>query len=55
MYPSIQIYINRINKLIFKIKDGYKLELETPETTKLFGSKKTKTKQKIENMCEVLK
>ena len=28
----IHIYINRINnRLIFKVKDGYKLELQTPE------------------------
>ena len=25
---------------MFKIKDGYKLELQTPETMKLFGSAK---------------
>ena len=30
--PLIHVYVNRINnKLVFKIKDGYKLELETPE------------------------
>ena len=35
--PPIQAYINRINnRLVFKIKDGYKLELQTPETMKLF-------------------
>ena len=29
--------MNRINnRLVFKIKDGYKLELQTPETMKLF-------------------
>ena len=28
------------NRLVFKIKDGYKLELQTPETIKLFGSTK---------------
>ena len=39
--PSIHVYINRINnRLVFKIKDGYKLELQTPETMKLFGNKK---------------
>ena len=39
--PPINIYINRINStLVFKIKDGYKLELKTPETMKLFGSTK---------------
>ena len=31
--PFIHIYINRINdRLVFKIKDGYKLELQAPET-----------------------
>ena len=31
--PSIYVYINRINnKSVFKIKDEYKLELQTPET-----------------------
>ena len=29
--PPIHVYINRINKrLVFKIKDGYKLGLPTP-------------------------
>ena len=37
--PPIDIYISRINnRLVFKIKDGYKLELQMPETIKLFGS-----------------
>ena len=37
--PPIHVYINRINnRLVFKIKDVYKLELQTPETMKLFGS-----------------
>ena len=37
----IHIYINRMNnRLVFKIKKGYKPELQTPETTKLFGSAK---------------
>ena len=36
--PPIHDYTNRINNiLVFKIKDGHKLELETPETMKLFG------------------
>ena len=39
--PLIHVYINIINnRLVFKIKDGYKLELQTPETMKLFGSTK---------------
>ena len=42
--PPIHVYINRINKrLVFKIKDAYKLELQTPETLKLFGSTKKLT------------
>ena len=39
--PSIHVYINRINnRLVFKIKDGYKLELQMRETMKLFGRTK---------------
>ena len=38
---TIHAYIDRINnRLVFKIKDGYKVELQTPETMKLFGSTK---------------
>ena len=41
------VYNNRINnRLVFKIKDGYRVELQTPETMKLFGS----TKSLIENI-----
>ena len=37
----IHVCINRINnRFVFKIKDGCKLELQTPETMKLFGSSK---------------
>ena len=47
--PPIHIYINRINnRLVSKIKDGYKLELQKPETMKLFGSTK-KIIDKIKN------
>ena len=36
--PPIHIYINRINnRLVFQIKDEYKLELQIPEKMKLFG------------------
>ena len=39
--PSVQIYPNKIkNRIIFKIKNGYKLELLTPETMKVLGSTK---------------
>ena len=38
---SIQIYPNKIkNRIVFKIKTGYKLELYTPETMRLLGSTK---------------
>ena len=41
--PSVQIYINKIeNRVTFKIKNGYSLELLTPETMKLLGSTKNK-------------
>ena len=37
----IHIYINSMNnRLVFKIKNGYKLELQTPEKIKFFGSTK---------------
>ena len=37
------MYINRIeNRITFKIKSGYYLELLTPETMKLFGSPENK-------------
>ena len=39
--PPIHIYINRINnRLVFKIKYGYKLELQTPETMELSSNTK---------------
>ena len=46
--PSIRIYVNKIqNRITFKIKSGYYLELLTPETMKLLGSAEIKiTKDK---------
>ena len=39
--PPIQIYPNKIkNRIVFKMKTGYKLELLTPETMRLLGSTK---------------
>ena len=39
--PPVEIYPNKIkNRIVFKIKTGYKLELLTPETMKLLGSTK---------------
>ena len=41
--PSVQIYVTEIeNRITFKIKSGYSLELLTPETMKLLGSTKNK-------------
>ena len=41
--PSVQIYVNKIeNRITFKIKDGYSLELLTPGTMKLLGSTENK-------------
>ena len=37
----IEIYPNKIrNRIVFKIKTGYRLELLTPETMRLLGSTK---------------
>ena len=37
--PPIQIYPNEIrNRIVFKVKTGYKLKLLSPETRKLLGS-----------------
>ena len=44
----IQIYPNKINRIIFIVKTGYKLELLSTETLKLLGStKKDVDKDKI--------
>ena len=50
--PSIKIYSNKIrNRIVFKIRKGYKLELLTPETMKLLGNtKKLLIKIKMEKM-----
>ena len=39
--PPVEIYPNKIkNRIVFKIKTGYKLELLIPETMRLLGSTK---------------
>ena len=54
--PPIHVYIDRINnKLVLKIKDGFKLELQTSETMKLFGCTKilidkTKNREKVPSL-----
>ena len=57
--PPIHVYINRINNRLVFEKNGYSQELETPETMKLFGSKKkrideTKIGKKVPNL-EIIK
>ena len=46
--PSVKIYVHKIeNRITFKIKNGYSLELLTTETMKLLGSTENKiTKDK---------
>ena len=40
---SVKIYLNKIeNRITFKIKNGYSLELLIPETMKLLGSTENK-------------
>ena len=57
--PPIYVYINRTNnRLVFKRKDEYKLELQTPETMKLFHStkkliNKTKNGENVPSLEEV--
>ena len=47
--PPVHIYVNKTkNRIVFKIKTGYKLELLTKETMQLLGSeKKTLIKTKM--------
>ena len=54
--PSIRIYVNKIeNRITFKIKSGYYLELLTPETMKLLGSTESKitTNKNSENVPQL--
>ena len=54
--PSIKIYVNKIeNRVTFKIKNGYYLELLTPETMKLLGNTESKiTKIKMAKMFLII-
>ena len=55
--PPIQIYPNKIkNRIVFKIKTDYKLELLTPETMRLLGSTnvdKDKNSEKVRKLESV--
>ena len=49
--PSVQIYVNKIeNRVTFKIKDGYSLDLLTSETINILGS--TENKITKDKSCE---
>ena len=52
--PPVQIYVNKIkNRIVFKIKTGYKLELLSEETMGLLGSsKKTLIKTNMEKLYQ---
>ena len=51
--PSLMIYLNKIeNRIVFKIKTGYYLELLMPETMNFLGSTKVREiKIKMVKMC----
>ena len=53
--PSMKIYVNRIeNRIAFKFKSEYYLELLTPEIMKLLGTTKKKINDKNgENVPDV--
>ena len=38
--PPVQIYVNKISRIVYKIKIGYKLELLSEETMQLLGRSK---------------
>ena len=46
--PLVQIYVNKKNRIVFKIKTGYQLELVLKETMQLLGS----SKKDIEILCQ---
>ena len=51
--PPVQIYVNKINTIVFKMKTGYQLELLTQETMQLLGSsKKVIDQTKLEKLCQ---
>ena len=53
----MKIYVNKIeNRITFKTKIRYYLDLLTPETMKLLGSNENKiTKNKNAEKCHILK
>ena len=54
--PPVQIYVNKIkNRIVFKIKTGYKSKLISEETMQLLGSSKKRNtlyKTNMEKLCQ---
>ena len=49
--PPLRIYVNKTeNRITFKTKTGYYLEILRPETMKLLGNAKSKINKKIKMM-----
>ena len=52
----VQIYVHKIkNRIVFKIKTDYKLELLSPKTMKLLGSAKKDVDQDVQKLKDVPK
>ena len=52
----MQIYVHKIkNRIVFKIKTDYKLELLSPKTMKLLGSAKKDVDQDVQKLEDVPK
>ena len=49
--PPIYVCINKNNKLVFKIQDKYRLELQTPETMKFLAAQKINRQNKKRRKC----
>ena len=50
--PPIHVYINRTNnRLVFKVKDGCRLESKMPDTMKSFGNTTKLTENKKRRKC----
>ena len=54
--PSVQIYVNKIDNVItFKTRNGYALEILTPDTMKLLGSTENKITKDKNGENEILR
>ena len=54
--PSVQIYVNKIDNVItFKTRNGYALEILTPDTMTLLGSTENKITKDKNGENEILR